>query len=533
MRNLIFLLLISACQNPLIDGKGISSFANNEQEISKSETILCDDSNNFQFDSNFLSVQDGKCFIKEILPQELDATNGTGIESSNGEIVLSPVTGCSGNVLNCSSLNADWTPRYSNLLGYWKFNEASGAIVDSSSHGHAQAFSGAGTRTQGVDGKVGNALYLGPNSWISNSTTAAFFRAQTTTSLTYSIWVNPLKTRNSTAQAATGVTGVGGQSYAIYPQNSGVGGIAGVGVSVGTNGISVFEHGSGHLPSLLVHNMTISDWTHIVVVYDNKVPKLYVNGVFIKNGVTSTRTSVFPAHTLGDGSNSYGLFNGYVDEYGVWAEALTAAEILQIYERQATNYSGVYTSEVINAGTASYWDRIIFEGNLLDYQVRSCVQADCSDAAWVGSDGGPNTYFNSLDQILTLPERQYFQYKVHFNDVTSSLSSVRITPKHYFTGIQEITVNKKFNLKSYDSLSVNGSCDTEVKWAISSDKLNWLYWNGSAWTNSANNTETSTLAEINAGLSFYNLQGLYLKAYLNSEGDNECYLEEISISGIQ
>ncbi len=42
-----------------------------------------------------------------------------------------------------------------------------------------------------------------------------------------------------------------------------------VGISVGTNGILVFEHADFYLPCLLSHPRAISDWTHIAVVYTN------------------------------------------------------------------------------------------------------------------------------------------------------------------------------------------------------------------------------------------------------------------------
>jgi hypothetical protein len=42
-----------------------------------------------------------------------------------------------------------------------------------------------------------------------------------------------------------------------------------VGLSVGTNGIQVFEHADNYIPCLLSDQRTISDWTHIVVVYTN------------------------------------------------------------------------------------------------------------------------------------------------------------------------------------------------------------------------------------------------------------------------
>jgi len=72
---------------------------------------------------------------------------------------------------------------------------------------------------------------------------------------------------------------------------------SGAGVSVGTNGISVIEHAYGYLPSLLVYDTPITDWTHIVVVYENGQPKLYIKGNLVRTGLQSTRSST-QAHIL-------------------------------------------------------------------------------------------------------------------------------------------------------------------------------------------------------------------------------------------
>src|SRR4029078_1810271 len=88
-------------------------------------------------------------------------------------------------------------------------------------------------------------------------------------------------------------------------------GHAGAGVSVGTNGISVFEHTHGYLPSPLVYNKELSGWFHVVVVYINKQPSLYVNGTLVHTGVKST-TTVHPGVCLGS-QQGYGTLTGTVE----------------------------------------------------------------------------------------------------------------------------------------------------------------------------------------------------------------------------
>lgn len=141
---------------------------------------------------------------------------------------------------------------------------------------------------------------------------------------TMEFWVKPTKTMNVGAtEANTGISFALNNTelnLAIFPENGG--GNAGAGVSVGTNGIAVVEHGSGYFPALLVHPMTINDWTHIAVVYTNRTPTLYVNGNFVKTGLQSSRTNVYPSTGTGQG---YGYYNGELDNIRVWSSSRTSA----------------------------------------------------------------------------------------------------------------------------------------------------------------------------------------------------------------
>jgi hypothetical protein len=123
------------------------------------------------------------------------------------------------------------------------------------------------------------------------------------------------------------VAGIGNQRYALFPQHLGGGGEAGVGVSVGTNGVSVYEHATDYLPPLLVDDCPLSGWNHVAIVYRNKQPTLYLNGVYQKAGCKSAKT-VRPAFNLG--GTPYGWFAGKLDDVRVYDRALTDAEIQRL-----------------------------------------------------------------------------------------------------------------------------------------------------------------------------------------------------------
>lgn len=148
-----------------------------------------------------------------------------------------------------------------------------------------------------------------------------------TDNFTVSLWVNPSATRPSTAESNSGTAGVSSQRYALFPAMGDAAfgmGHAGAGLSVGVNGISVFEHTGYYLPSPLVYDAPISGWTHIALVYENKQPKLYVNGAFVRAGVTSGKI-VHPCLTMG--GSSYGWYQGTIDEVSLFPYRLSDEDI--------------------------------------------------------------------------------------------------------------------------------------------------------------------------------------------------------------
>jgi hypothetical protein len=201
---------------------------------------------------------------------------------------------------------------------WWKLDETSGTTATDSVGGSNGSLSGC----TWTDGKTGNGLQF---NGLKDAVTISPAKLKTISdTFTISFWAYPQRARASAKEANSGASGVSGQRFALYPQHLGGNGDAGAGVSVGTNGISVYEHAANYLPPLLVDDCPLSGWNHISVVYRNKQPTLYLNGVYEKAGCKSTRT-VHPAFDLG-GSN-YGWYDGKLDDIRVYNRALTDAEI--------------------------------------------------------------------------------------------------------------------------------------------------------------------------------------------------------------
>ncbi len=214
-------------------------------------------------------------------------------------------------------------PTPSGLVSWWRgegdAGDAVGAINGTLYNGTAFA-----------TGVVGQALsFDGIDDCVTNTTPGL---TNILDSFSMEFWALPTAGRATTPETYTGIAGISNQRYAIYPENGGYGPV-GAGVSVGTNGVSVFEHGAVYLSSLLVYDAPIVGWTHVAVVYENRQPKLYLNGVLVRTGLASTRNP-YPSTGLGEAGSlnlNYGYYAGLLDEVSIYNRPLSATEIQSIY----------------------------------------------------------------------------------------------------------------------------------------------------------------------------------------------------------
>ncbi|MBY9078663.1 glycosyltransferase [Paenibacillus sp. HN-1] len=166
-----------------------------------------------------------------------------------------------------------------------------------------------------------NALRFNGEEWIK------FERScKISNTFTYEFWVKADEDQIMDEERNTGADGIGGRSYLIgpdfYPE-----GAAGCGVSVGTNGISVYEHSVNHLPARMVFAYDFSDWQHVAIVCEEKKLRLYINGLGVKGESLATNAErLVPSLCLG-GHEHYGTFKGQVREFRLWSTARSELDI--------------------------------------------------------------------------------------------------------------------------------------------------------------------------------------------------------------
>ena len=243
---------------------------------------------------------------------------------------------CNGTTTNCViaalpqsyEMNANWAPKWSNLIGYWKLNDAAGSTtaVDSSPVGTNTGTVSTGV-TLGTAGKLlGSAAFAGGKISINTITSVP------TDAMTISAWVK----MNSTAGYSAVLVGT---SFRFE--------IAGAGLNFSTTG------GGGTTGNYI----SAGTWTHVAIsrAAGGNPTTYYINGIGVATAATGTLAAITgltigtnDRNALGGGDN----MNGTADEVALWNTALTTADISTIYATQAVKYAGMYTSRVFDGLSA-------------------------------------------------------------------------------------------------------------------------------------------------------------------------------------
>ncbi len=161
---------------------------------------------------------------------------------------------------------------------------------------------------------------------------------------TVSFWVNPSEIDNTKNQGISGNEGSGSQTV-IHPTHGANWGDenlhTGMGINVGLNQIQVVEHTSRYVSSPLVFQGNFSGWHHVLVLYSNKTPTLFVDGVLKKTGLMSIYPNVHPSN----GFDSWYLLSGFGRSFapaGVVGQFVGSFDEIRIYNRALTQEEITY-----------------------------------------------------------------------------------------------------------------------------------------------------------------------------------------------
>ncbi len=144
-------------------------------------------------------------------------------------------------------------------------------------------------------------------------------------SFSASCWFKTSVTRTSQGSASSAWRA---GNALLFPHHGG--NDAGVGLSVGTDGIAVTEHGSGYLPTKFTYDAAIgTDWNHVCMVVENDTAvRLYLNGELVASGSLSAKTKYF---TENIGGGVWGYYTGAIDDLMIVDAALSDEEVESVY----------------------------------------------------------------------------------------------------------------------------------------------------------------------------------------------------------
>jgi hypothetical protein len=267
---------------------------------------------------------------------------GTLWDTNNLQVRLGNSGGCNAVTTNCSSLDANWTPQYANLLGYWPLNGVGSPAASTTlagTVGGSLTLTGAAATYQA--GQLTNGLNLAANG---NAYLVLPAGAPTALPFTFVGWVK-----------WTG--GADGQRIVEFGQDAN--NYVGILPSQGNQLMLVATNSNVLTTAMAPFPLAKGPWQHIAATVSSTGVTAYVNGaaaVSLASPISSAQ-AVSSVNYFGK-SHLAGLppFNGSLDELAIFNAVLDANQINQIYSRQAAYYSGSFTSRVLGPqGTTPPW----------------------------------------------------------------------------------------------------------------------------------------------------------------------------------
>jgi len=213
---------------------------------------------------------------------------------------------------------------------------------------------------------------------------------------------------------------------------------AGSGLSVGRNGVCVFEHSDNYFAPPLVCAAPLTNWAHIAIIYRQNRPSLYLNGKLVHEGMQSTFTvhsGVGVPHRRGVGP-FWGMLGNFekVDRALSEDEIARAMQAAHIPSTPPETQSVRLTRDPRGAIRVQVWEPGKYElktgeGKLLDFEAKSLPDPVEITGPWKVQ----------FPPHLGAPERVSFPNLISWSDHENP--GVR-----YFSGVA--TYQKEFDIPS-------------------------------------------------------------------------------------
>ena len=325
------------------------------------------------------------------------------------------------------------------LIAYYPFN--GNADDESGSAFHGKVVGAA--LTQSAKNENDKAYYFNNTPNFSSKITMSGLETATTNTFTFSAWFKPdTSIINGIAQQGTNL-GVLKNQCVLHPIHGGSYGSAndvGFGLYVGTNGVFLLEHTEYYQNIPLSDTINLIGWHNITIVYNNKLPNLYIDGKYIKSGIAGLKT-VHPSlgadisgwnttSGIGFGYESpLNSFKGKIDEVGFWNRALTSTEIANLYSSQVKPTIASITPTAGIVGTTvtikGQYFNTTSQNNLVHFGIvkASVVSSNDSTIVLTVPNGAITDNITILNTANGLQTTSKDEFKITFNNGAISSTS--------------------------------------------------------------------------------------------------------------
>ncbi len=260
--------------------------------------------------------------------------------------------------------------------------------------------------------------------------------------------------------------------YAIYPANSKQlygDGHATCGLTIGRNGIVVWENNDGNPDLILAAETPVSGWSHIALIYKNGIPSVFLNGKLIKEGKAGNNI-VHPG--LGEAYFNEGAsyYNGDMNEPVLFAEILNEEKLLALVAKgktqktspafAATMFGNPKPALLIRENGA--YSLHYNSGKLSGFQISGIDDPLIIDGTW-------DVYFPpGLGTPPHIILSQLISLHTHTNDAIKYFSGTCIYKKHFTLAAGIIKKEKRFfldlgSVEVIAEIAVNGK-DFGILW---------------------------------------------------------------------
>ncbi len=226
-------------------------------------------------------------------------------------------------------------------IGHWKLDDGNGlTVADASGNGLAGALV---NRPVWTSGRLGGGLSLnGTNDYVQIPNPGPLSPQK----LTLSLWVNPASFANTNGSSMLANVGLRDGSDGYYGLA-----IDAVGKPVAMLNIG---DGEGNAFRLKGSALTVGQWSHLAMTYDNATLKLYVDGVAAGqvpiNRVRTTSPAPLVVGRRGDAAH---YFKGILDDVQLYSQALSAVDIAGLAGASAPQPPAAPSSSLPESGASS------------------------------------------------------------------------------------------------------------------------------------------------------------------------------------